>query len=130
MNPLQQALSQLPDGLSRKQAAKVLRMGKKIVKQTIHDLREKEIKNSMFQTTPQDLISTEGTTIIRKVDAYYFSNHERRLRKAHESGGRAGVIKYIKEVDATNKAVNEVGKMTASMNVISRVLKERIKPIL
>jgi hypothetical protein len=141
MNPLQKALSQLPDGLNKKQAAKVLKMianampksvymGKKIIKQHVHDLTAKEIKNTMFQTEPQNLISTEGTDIMRKVDAYYFTNHERRLRKAYESEGRKGVIKYIRSVDTTNKAVNEAAKTTAAMVGISRIVKEKIQPIL
>jgi len=95
MTPLQTAFFNLEDGLTPKKAIKPLEaiasalpktvyIGKKIHKQQVQDLREKEIKNSMFPELGSSLVSGDNKEIIRKSEAYFFANHKRRLRDVYK----------------------------------------------
>lgn len=140
MTPLQQAYGNLRDGLNKKQSEKALKaiadnlpktvyIAKKIVSQEIQDLREREIKNSMFPEVGQSVFSSENTQIFRKTENYFYANHKRRLREAYNKEGKSGVLKYISWVNENNKAVNNAHQNTKTMLGVSSIIKERIKPI-
>ncbi|MFZ1786691.1 MAG: hypothetical protein WAT92_00205 [Saprospiraceae bacterium] len=141
MTPIQTAYGNLKDGLTPKQSLKPLEaiasllpktvyIGKKIHKQEVHDLREKEIKNTMFPELGVSLISGENKGILRKSEAYFFANHKRRLRDVYKSKGKKGVLEYIKWVNENNKSINSAHETTKTMTVVSEIVKEKIKPFL
>jgi len=141
MTPLQTAFFNLEDGLTPKKAIKPLEaiasalpktvyIGKKIHKQEVQDLREKEIKNSMFPELGCSLVSGDNKEILRKSEVYFFANHKRRLRDVYKAKGKKGVLEYIKWVNENNKSVNAAHETTKTMTVVSAIVKEKIKPFL
>ena len=141
MTPLQEPYFNLKDGLTIKKASKQLHLiasllpmtvyvGKKVHKVIIHDLTEKEVKNSMFPEIGQQPIISGNVEQLRKSEAYFYANNKRRLKTAYKTKGKKGVLEYIKWVNDNNKAVSSAHETTKAMGVISEVLKAKIEPFL
>jgi hypothetical protein len=103
--------------------------GVKYRTQEIQDLRQREVKNSMFGQSIEQSISKENETIIVKGTTLFKVNHERRIKRAYLRDGIPGIKAYIKWVDANNKLLNAKYRNSIVLNLVNEKLKASISEI-
>lgn len=103
--------------------------GTKYQQKEIKDLRQREVKNSMFGSAIEQTISTENETIIVKGSTLYKVNHERRIKRAYIREGIKGIKEYIKWVDSNNKLLNAKYQNAIVLNLVNEKVKASISEI-
>jgi hypothetical protein len=103
--------------------------GVKYRTQEIQDLRQREVKNSMFGQSIEQSISKENETIIVKGTTLFKVNHERRIKRAYLRDGIPGIKSYIKWVDANNKLLNAKYRNSIVLNLVNEKVKASISEI-
>lgn len=103
--------------------------GTKYQQKEIKDLRQREVKNSMFGGSIEQTISTENETIIVKGSTLYKVNHERRIKRSYQREGIKGIKEYIKWVDSNNKLLNAKYKNAIVLNLVNEKVKASISEI-